>query len=317
VAELDTVYLHVTAKCPWSCVYCYLNGVCSGSGELTAEQWKQVHGKLMEDRPRKLVITGGEPMARPDILRLLEEFRKECSSETTETVLDTSGYGIDSDVAEKLAEVVDRVRLSMDGPCEVNDASRGEGSFNVAAGALRRLIEAGLQPEIGATVTTLNLHALSDFAEEAVAMGCRNISFCRVRPIGRAEARRELMPSRESFSLAVEAAARRLGLEENPFEPLDPPCTGCGVGSFLSVLPDGSVYPCHVLHLKEFRLGNLAEDPLETIMAPGAMLQRLSRVDLNRLNARFAPAAENGPHSCLGQLYRDHIRGEGGQYLYC
>ena len=78
----------------------------------------------------------------------------------------------------------------------------------------------------------------------------------------------------------------------------------CGVGNFLNILPEGDVYPCHVLATAEFRLGNVREQSLEELCAAGGRLARLQALDFRKLagtSPGWQPLSRAG--SCLGALY--------------
>jgi len=49
----------------------------------------------------------------------------------------------------------------------------------------------------------------------------------------------------------------------------------CGVGRFLTVHPDGSVYPCHLLAFPEFCVGNVREKGLYAIYQMSGLMRRL------------------------------------------
>ena len=65
--------------------------------------------------------------------------------------------------------------------------------------------------------------------------------------------------------LKVRAAVRRAWVRSFPDRPVpaDPPepgsCANRSVGSFLNIMPNDDVFPCHVLTQHEFRCGNLRE----------------------------------------------------------
>ncbi len=303
MADLDTIYLHVTGRCPFSCSYCYLDGAITTELEMSTEDWLAFFPQIVDQNPRKVVITGGEPLMRGDLLVLLRGFRQLDRNHKIELALDTSGIGLTEELARIMAGVVDRVRVSIDGPEKVNDKQRSSGSYSAALTALRNLITAGFEPEAGVTLTTNNIKSLTAFVEQLTDMGCMNISISSLRPIGGAESHPEWVPRLEEMRAAVNSVRNSLGLPE-PREQI----TGntCGVGRYLSILPDGSVFPCHVLHLPEFKLGNINTDTLENIHSPGSMLSRLAELNIRELSRKYPDLTDlKELDVCMGHVYRN------------
>lgn len=53
----------------------------------------------------------------------------------------------------------------------------------------------------------------------------------------------------------------------------------CGVGRFITVFPDGSVYPCHLLAFPEFCVGNVRENSLYSILHHSHVLNKFRGLD--------------------------------------
>ncbi len=243
-------------------------------------------------------------MVRGDILSLLRFCREKRGSCDTLVALDTSGAGITGETALALAGLADTVRLSLDGPEEINDRQRGPGSYKTAMKAFENLREAGFEPEVGVTVTSLNADVLPEFLGTLVELGCRSISVNMLRPVGRATENPDLQPGKERFRRSVSLSRKALGLsaEDNGD---GKPGGSCGAGRYLSILPDGGIYPCHVLHLEEFQLGNAAENGLGPSLHPDGLLARLRRLDLRKLALLDPELADLGESdTCLGRVYR-------------
>jgi len=57
----------------------------------------------------------------------------------------------------------------------------------------------------------------------------------------------------------------------------------CGLGSYITVYPDGSVYPCHLLAFPEFRLGNVRSQGFLSIYRSSRLLEKLMKLDAEEL----------------------------------
>jgi hypothetical protein len=78
----------------------------------------------------------------------------------------------------------------------------------------------------------------------------------------------------------------------------------CGVGEFVNIMPNGDVFPCHVLTQSEFRCGNLRHDSLKAICRRTGLLGEPSALDFRALAARddqLGPLRDRG--SYMGSVY--------------
>jgi radical SAM protein with 4Fe4S-binding SPASM domain len=80
--------------------------------------------------------------------------------------------------------------------------------------------------------------------------------------------------------------------------------SNCGVGSFLNIMPNGDVFPCHVLTQREFRCGNVRERSLLDTCRRSGLLGQLEALDfreLARQDERLSPLAHT--NVCMGNVY--------------
>ena len=90
---------------------------------------------------------------------------------------------------------------------------------------------------------------------------------------------------------------------ENPRSKIQNPQSNCGVGSFLNIMPNGDVFPCHVLTDREFRCGNLREQSLVEICSRNGLLGKLSALnfqDLAKSDSQFSELKNQTV--CLGNV---------------
>jgi len=71
------------------------------------------------------------------------------------------------------------------------------------------------------------------------------------------------------------------------------------------VMPNGDVFPCHVLTDSAFRIGNVRQESLEVLTAAGRLLDELRRVNLRDL-ANQSPELHGSLAAtpCLGIVSR-------------
>ena len=127
-----STYIALTSRCPFECSHCSLAG--RGEGELSTAQWLEVISQLKDAGGCIVGFTGGEPLLRDDLEALIEAAGPEM-----ETILFTTGAGLDADRAASLAAAglgCVTVGIEADSP-EPHDAVRGKaGSFEQAAAAI-------------------------------------------------------------------------------------------------------------------------------------------------------------------------------------
>jgi sulfatase maturation enzyme AslB (radical SAM superfamily) len=136
---------------------------------------------------------------------------------------------------------------------------RGKGSFEKAMTAFRYVLNAGGDPVAFITVTSLNLPYLKDFMHFLLRNGILKIHLSPLKLAGRANADKMLCDVEEVKRITGEFWYETFGLrlKRERKEGFN-----CGVGKFLTVYPDGSVYPCHLLAFPEFCIGNVKKQRL-------------------------------------------------------
>jgi MoaA/NifB/PqqE/SkfB family radical SAM enzyme len=219
--------------------------------------------------------------------------------------LNTNGQLVTPEIAERLERLVDEIRVSVDGPRARNDALRGDGSFDAALKALGILRAAGFDPIATVTVTRPGLADLERLIALLLDQRITRIRLTPFRAIGRGAAHPDWEVTLEEARETLARAWSRLlpcaaaASEPSPAEQ----SLNCGVGSFVNILPEGDVYPCHVLVGAQFRLGNVRQQRLSALCAAAGPLGRLRRLDfraLARSDPTWAPLTRCG--ACLGQV---------------
>ncbi|MGK7345647.1 MAG: radical SAM protein [Candidatus Nitrospinota bacterium M3_3B_026] len=162
------VIWNLTRTCNLSCVHCYASSKARGySRELSTEQAVSVMDGLYAAGVRTVILSGGEPMIRGDILNLAASAKEKGFM----TSISTNGTLIGEKEADRIAAAgLDYVGVSLDGIGETHDRVRGvEGSFEQAVAGLFRLAERGVKCGVRFTLTRMNMNdlpAIFEFAEK-------------------------------------------------------------------------------------------------------------------------------------------------------
>ena len=145
-----------TKTCNLECVHCYASAKKSKfPGELSTEEAKVMIDDLADFNVPALLISGGEPLIRPDILELAEY----ATTKGIRVTFSTNGTLIDEKKAERIAKIgVAYVGISVDGAEARHDLFRGrDGAFKDAIRGIRNCRDAGIRVGVRFTVTKDNL----------------------------------------------------------------------------------------------------------------------------------------------------------------
>ena len=304
---LRTIFFHVTKACDLRCTYCYFSADRPLPNELTTGEIDRLWPDIVQASPEKLVITGGEPLARRDLVHILTSLAEVAADTSIRRCLNTNGQRMTRAFARDLRGLVHEVRVSIDGFESDNDRSRGHGSHERALAALDMLMEAQVELKVLVTVTASNVAGLGGWLRHLIARGVTRINVNPVRPIGRASSRAEQWLDRRLVDDAIEKAwADLIGRDaarRSVRADADVEQTTCGVGTFVNIMPDGDVFPCHALVQPGFCCGNLRTHKLSEIVGEHGPLARLQQLNFTSL-VDGLPAARGllTAGACLGEV---------------
>jgi radical SAM protein with 4Fe4S-binding SPASM domain len=206
------VYLDVTAACQLRCRHCCTDSTSKLDKELGREEIFAVLDQVKQLGVTQLVISGGEPLLRPELSQILFRARELA---LTVTLL-TNGLLIDETWARLFTELGIRVKVSLDGArAGTHDFLRGRGTFEKTVEVLRRLIESGADTAVHYTVHRKNFLELTELPGLLASLNVKNLVIGTIKPAGRAKTNVELLipPRMVPFVHAqVEAVKRRARL---------------------------------------------------------------------------------------------------------
>lgn len=156
----------MTRACDLACFHCRASAqpTCA-SGELTTEEAHKLIRDVAQLRPPIFVMTGGDPLKRPDVYALVSY---------------AAGYGLrpaltpsatpllTKEAIRRLKDAgLSRLAISLDGPsAAIHDTFRGvPGSFARTLEAVKWANEVGLPIQVNTSLTKRNLPYLEDMAE--------------------------------------------------------------------------------------------------------------------------------------------------------
>ena len=287
---------HLTERCNLRCRHCYQRR--KKPQEMTADEVKrEIDGATEMLRAWEteydisltpsIHFTGGEPFLYNGLWDVITHARK---SGYRVAVLTNGCLITASDAGKASALGVADIQISLEGPLEIHDSIRGQGSFTAAVEGARLLINAGNCVSANMTLSRLNIDSVEETAGIARDAGFSGIGFSRLVPCGSGEKLLDSMLTPQEVKSAYE---RALALNNPSFEVAsgDPlagvlsgfkpapeteiALSGCSAGfSGVTITSDGSVMPCRRIGIK---IGNLRTKSLRQIWSTSRVLRRLRK----------------------------------------
>jgi len=265
---------NLTQRCNLRCEHCYIEGgpiqKALLEGELNTDQCKSVMDQIAQVHPNALLIlTGGEPLLRPDIF----ELTRYATDLGLWCVMGTNGVLITEKLADALLDAgLKGVSLSLDGlDAETHDAFRKvRGAFDNTVRGSQILKAKNLPFIIQTTIGTHNLDNIADIAREAFRLGAHVFNLFFLVPTGRGTFISDITPEdyeaamQTLIELQKEFEGRMLinakcaphfqrvlygqDPESNFLKSFSDGAGGCPAGThYLGIRPDGRMTPCPYL----------------------------------------------------------------------
>ncbi len=184
-APRPVVVWAVTRQCNLRCVHCYASAAAQrDTNELNEKEGLNLLDDLRAFGVPAVLLSGGEPLARPEILKFIAH-AQEIGLATT---LSTNGLYINELMADQLANSGLRyVGISLDGIEARHDLLRGlKGAFSGALAAIDRCRSRGIKVGVRFTVHGLNYRDLDAIFDLCVAHQVQRLCIYHLAYAGRA-----------------------------------------------------------------------------------------------------------------------------------
>lgn len=184
----------ITSKCNLHCTGCYAraNHACHDEEEkkqLTEKEWKAVFDEAKEIGVGFILLAGGEPLIRKDVI--------EAAGEIPDILFPVFTNG--TLLGEQYIKLFDKHRnlvpiLSIEGREEETDTRRGAGVYGKLLQSMELLHREGILFGASVTVTTENLKEVTsyEFLDQLYQKGCKVVIYVEFVPVS--EEARELAP---------------------------------------------------------------------------------------------------------------------------
>ncbi len=267
--------LKITDRCNLHCAHCFVSAGKDGAVMPFDDIREKVIPRLVDMNVISTTLTGGEPFAHPDIMKIIHELRAKDLSVS----LCTNGTLISETQIEELSELGGvKANVSLDGfRRESHGKFRGEPeSFDKTVETVRTLAKHGILNGILVTPNRLaDPNEYSEICEFAIANGAKYVLMNPLSSFGRGTKSQKSLESPDEVMKKVEENTRAYGdrVELVPirFPNEKKPLSSCNAGNILYVFPNGDVSACAYLSFaaeeqvsqyspKEFIIGNILTD---------------------------------------------------------
>jgi len=245
----------LTYSCPLQCPYC-ANPVdfATIKDELSTDDWLRVFSQARAMGAVQLGLSGGEPLARPDLPILVSHARKLGYY----TNLITSGYGMTEEKIVLLKESgLDHIQVSIQSPQKaLNDQLAGTESFEHKKEVARLVKKHGYPMVLCVVIHRQNIHQMREIVEMAIELDADYLELANTQYYGWAHLNRDLLlPTREQFeeaeAIAQSCKEKLKGrmkiyyVVPDFYEDRPKACMNGWGTTFLTIAPDGTALPCH------------------------------------------------------------------------
>lgn len=155
----------ITERCNYRCRFC---GCWRDPGdEVTESEAMQCASEMVEHGVLAVSLSGGEVLLRQDVGRIIHLL----SAEGVITRVTTNG----SLLPERIGDLggVSAIKMSLDGPPEVHDDLRGEGSFDEIATAVEAARGAGIEVQLNSVLTRHLVGRIDEHLDVVARLGSR------------------------------------------------------------------------------------------------------------------------------------------------
>ena len=286
-----TVHFDITGKCNSKCIYCYVTDRLDTSEELSTQQILRVLDELAELDTWTIMVSGGEPFLKKDLLKILKRLEEIGIS----TSILTNGMFITDNIAKNLASLknIGMIQISLDSSDpKHHNLHRGiEDAYEKTLKGIKNLKKYGVTPKIEMVVTPYNVNDIENTIEFLYKLGVKSITIGpAMMHAGRGSKNKQklffdkellkstgkkIMELNKKYKGSMCISPIREFLAYSTDNRVSKEEIKCGVGtSILYISPKGLVYPCLFSIYPKTLLGDIKRESLSEIWKKSKILKK-------------------------------------------
>lgn len=264
--KINTVYLMVTRKCNMNCEFCAIsaNDKINIAQELKLEDVQnKVIPFFQQNKPHKMIITGGEPLIKEQIVEIAKALRKGLTCPIT---LQSNGLALTSTLSKELKNYIDEIDFS------TMHMFRTPEKEKQLVEQIEMCQRDGIKVVLSFIYEKTNeedLYKLIDLAAEYDV----DVLFNIVSSVGRAKDNSEILTDLEHLDMNVKIVKYILkqGYENKKmsggfYQRIQVRNSCGGYGKVMAIFPEGDIYMCQCMEKAQVRMGNILLDKPKKIL---------------------------------------------------
>lgn len=266
--SVSSIYLMITKKCNLKCSFCSLG--CSPEIDepviLNMDNIKHIIDELSNYKIGSIIITGGEPTIRKDLLEIIDYIHDKLNCKL---ILETNALLIDSNFIEKVKEKVYQIDISFENIFEKDAKWQYEKIVDV----VKKLKDNQVSTVFSYVTTSENYDNVFEFIDLAVEYNPKHVIIRNVCSIGNAKNNKKLLLDdkeiferyKQIYEYLYERQYDLPWVESFVRTSLIPRYNCSAKGDTMFVYSDGRVYSCPSLFHDEFCYGNILENGVKEV----------------------------------------------------
>ncbi len=278
---------NTTRQCHLKCKHCYRDAGLKDQDELDTEQGKKLIEDLSAAGFKMIILSGGEPLLRPDIVDLTAHSREA----GMRAVFGTTGTLLDLNLAKELKKagaMCMGISLDSADPAMHDGFRQVPGSWEKAVEGMENCIRVGLPFQVHTTVVSENYEEFEKITDFAVKIGARAHHIFFLVPTGRGKDIEEDALRQRQYEQLIHRIFKKQKEVDMEIKPTCAPqfmrvaaqkgeemrfSRGCLAGrSYCCILPNGDLHPCPYLPI---RVGNVRETNFKELWQESQVLNDL------------------------------------------
>lgn len=249
----------LTGRCNLSCRHCVVSSDIEGPDGLPTAECRRLINEMADFGVRQLILSGGEPLVRPDFLDLC----RHASEEGLSLQVATNATLVTETLAGEFGKLGAMAQVSLDSrDPDIHDEFRGRpGAWLRAMDGIKYFVNAGVPVTMAATVTAMSIDSIPDLYRLAAETGVTTFRILPFVPGGRGADWNTLEVSpaaMRNLTVKLNELRAEVGLKIAPMEfectlelevetlvPENLPIGCDGARAYCTITSSGDVLPCN------------------------------------------------------------------------
>lgn len=258
--QLEMAWIEITQRCNLRCIHCYEGNVhVSSENSLSLAQWKKCIDQLADLHIKRLIVIGGEPCCRKDLVDILEY----ASQYPMDITLFTNATAFSERLVHCVVKHAIRVKISMYGPsAEIHDKiTNVRGSFKKTTEAVQALVAQGVSVSAAVIVMKENEAYVDETMQYVRELGMKCSRYDIIRNVHGGTQKLHAPTNKEVIQKVYLTKPNFKAKKEQFYHNYSR--NSCWYGK-ITIMENGDVIPCEFE--RNYRYGNILQDSLEEII---------------------------------------------------